>query len=131
MKDSKIVGILVGNLAKSNVELVDHLKLLIKNAGKRPYVLAVGRINSAKLANFPEIQTFVLISCPFHALIFDCSDFFQPILTPFEAELALNPRRNWAEITSGWVSDYNQLLTGEKNVDKSQEFLGESKPTFL
>jgi diphthamide biosynthesis enzyme Dph1/Dph2-like protein len=36
---------------------------VIKRAGKRSYTFAVGKINVAKLANFPEIDAFVVVAC--------------------------------------------------------------------
>ena len=37
---------------------------LIKSVGKKSYTFVVGKINVPKLANFQEIEAFVLVACP-------------------------------------------------------------------
>ena len=55
-KDARIVGIVAGTLSVAKTrEMIDHLKKIIKDAGKRSYVIAVGKLNVAKLANFMEV----------------------------------------------------------------------------
>lgn len=50
----------------------------------------VGKLNPAKLANFTEIDVFVMISCPQSTLVDDLKkEFFKPVITPFELKLAL------------------------------------------
>jgi diphthamide biosynthesis protein 2 len=70
------------------MDIIDHLKGIIRNAGKKFYTFIVGKLNVAKLANFQEIDVFVLVACPENTLI-DSSDFYKPIVTPFELEIAL------------------------------------------
>ena len=62
---------------------------VIRAAGKRPYTFLVGKPNVAKLANFPEIDVFVLVACPEMSFI-DSRDFLQPVVTPWELEMACN-----------------------------------------
>ncbi|WAR24696.1 DPH2-like protein [Mya arenaria] len=108
-KDAKIVGILVGTLGVSNyLEILDRLKVLIKKAGKKSYVFIVGKINVAKLANFMEIDMFVLIACAENSLL-DSSEFYRPVVTPYEMELACNTERKW---TGEYPTDFHQLLEG-------------------
>ena len=40
-----------------------RLKSVIKAAGKRSYTFAVGKINVPKLANFADIDAFVVVAC--------------------------------------------------------------------
>ena len=49
----------------------------------------------AKLANFPEIDVFVLVACPETCLI-DGKDYLQPIITPFEFEIACGKGTQWS-----------------------------------
>jgi diphthamide biosynthesis protein 2 len=91
------------------------MKELIKAAGKKSYTLVMGRPNSAKLANFPEVcyfnltlncfslftylyrhcfsleqcEVFIYVSCAQTALL-DSKDFLAPVITPFEAVLAFS-----------------------------------------
>lgn len=92
-RDARVVGLLAGTLGVArHREALAHLRNLTRAAGKRSYVLAVGRPTPAKLANFPEVDVFVLLACPLGALAPQPSDgFFQPILTPCELEAACNP----------------------------------------
>lgn len=83
------MGILVGTLgAKNYLQVLRRLQQQLKNAKKKFYSFCVGHVNVAKLANFPEVEVFILISCPFNNLIFDSTQFYRPIVTPFEAEVA-------------------------------------------
>lgn len=45
-------------------EAVDAVRALARRAGKRTYTLLVGKPSPAKLANFPEIEVFVLVADP-------------------------------------------------------------------
>jgi diphthamide biosynthesis protein 2 len=51
------------------MHVIEHLKRMIRQAGKRYYLFSVGKLNVAKLANFPEIDIFVLVACPENSLI--------------------------------------------------------------
>ena len=64
------------------------MKKIIKDAGKNYYLYVVGKINPYKLANFPEVGVFVLIACHENSAI-DSRDFYKPVITPFELQLAL------------------------------------------
>lgn len=70
------------------MDIINHLRTIIKNAGKKSYTFLIGKINVPKLANFMEIDMFVIVACPENSLI-DSKDFFKPIATPFELEIAL------------------------------------------
>lgn len=56
-------------------------------AGKKTYTLLMGKPNPAKLANFPEIEVFVMLADP-QGLILDSKEYLHPIITPHEAFLA-------------------------------------------
>ena len=65
VKDYKVIGLLVGSMGLSASKLQDiisRLQSLIIAAGKRYYVLVMGRLTESKLCNFPEIEMFCLIS---------------------------------------------------------------------
>ncbi len=59
------------------------------------YTIAVGKLNTAKLANFLEVDVFVLVACPESSLL-DSSQFYKPVVTPYEMEVACN---RWVELT--------------------------------
>ena len=88
--------------------MINRLKELLRKSGKKHYTFVVGKLNVAKLANFMEIDMYVLVSCYENSLL-DSSDFYRPIITPYELELACNPERQWH---GAIVTDFQQLLPG-------------------
>ncbi|KAM9839835.1 2-(3-amino-3-carboxypropyl)histidine synthase subunit 2 [Aulostomus maculatus] len=108
-KDANVVGILVGTLGVANyLSIIQQLKETIHRAGKKSYMFAMGKLSVAKLANFMEIDVFVLIACPENSLL-DSSKFFRPVVTPFEMDVACNRNREWSE---EYVTDFQHLLPG-------------------
>ncbi|KFQ75719.1 Diphthamide biosynthesis protein 2, partial [Phaethon lepturus] len=108
-RDARVVGILVGTLGVAGyLAVLQHLRELLRRAGKRSYTLAVGKPNPAKLANFLEVDIFVLVACPQNSLL-DSSNFYRPIVTPYELEIACNPAREW---TGNYLTDFRDLLPG-------------------
>ena len=114
-----IFGILINTLSVKNyIHIVEHVKSQILAAGKKSYTFVVGKINSAKVANFSEIGAWVVIGCWESSLI-ESKDFWKPVLTPFELELAL--KRDDERIWSGkWSSNFQALLNaaGEHSTAK-------------
>ncbi|KAI5290533.1 Diphthamide biosynthesis protein 2 [Ascosphaera acerosa] len=105
-----IFGILVNTLSvKDYMHVVEHVKAQIAAAGKKSYLFVVGKLNTAKLANFSEIGGWVVIGCWESSLV-DSSDFYAPIITPYELQVALegDANRLW---TGQWRSDYQSLLS--------------------
>lgn len=89
-KNAKIVGILMGTLGAGGYkQVLRTVRRAAQLAGKKTYTLLMGKPNPAKLANFPEIEVFVLISDP-QAQILNDKDYLAPIITPHEALIAFN-----------------------------------------
>ncbi|KZZ92782.1 diphthamide biosynthesis protein [Ascosphaera apis ARSEF 7405] len=108
-----IFGILVNTLSVKNyLHIVEHVKAQIAAAGKKSYLFVMGKLNTAKLANFSEIGGWVVVACWESSLI-DSKDFWRPVITPYELELALkgDQERLW---TGSWRSDYQSLLDAAK-----------------
>lgn len=126
-RDADIFGILVGTLGvASYLPLISHVRKLLRQARKKSYTISVGKLNPAKLANFPEIECFVLVACPENSLIdakvddvyypvrslmtfFNYKDFFRPIITPYELDVALKTEQSW---TGRYVLDFDKLING-------------------
>lgn len=65
-----MVGILAGTLgAAQHVSMARRLQQLITDSGRKAYSFVVGKINVAKLANFPEVDVFVLVACAEQSLV--------------------------------------------------------------
>lgn len=102
-------GILINTLSVKNyLHIVDHVKSQIAAAGKKSYMFVVGKLNAAKVANFSEIGGWVVIGCWESSLV-DSKDFWKPVITPYELELAL--KGDMDRVWSGaWRSDYQTIL---------------------
>ncbi|XP_048353305.1 2-(3-amino-3-carboxypropyl)histidine synthase subunit 2 [Sphaerodactylus townsendi] len=108
-RDAQVVGIVVGTLGVTNyLSVLEHLQGIIQQAGKQAYTLAVGKPSPVKLANFLEVDIFVLVACPQNSLL-DSSDYYRPLVTPYEMEMACNPARAW---TGRYITDFCCLLPG-------------------
>ena len=108
---ASIFGILINTLSVKNyMHIVEHVKSQVQAAGKKSYTFVVGKVNAAKVANFSEIDAWVVIGCWESSLI-DSQDFWRPILTPFELGLALkgDDERVW---NGEWSSDFQSILQG-------------------
>ncbi|CAI5443617.1 unnamed protein product [Caenorhabditis angaria] len=111
LKDANTVGLVVGSVGvDQHKEAVQRMRQLCKAAGKKIYVISVGKINVPKLSNFSsDIDVFVLLSCPFGVLL-DSGDYYRPVLSFFEAEIALNPSKSHWAADSGWRADFGRHL---------------------
>ena len=59
-RDATRIGILVGTLGVTRYRnVIDYVKGIIKDSGKKPYTFLVGKPNVPKLANFAEVFFFV------------------------------------------------------------------------
>ncbi|KAM7534325.1 hypothetical protein Aperf_G00000114624 [Anoplocephala perfoliata] len=91
-KSAKRIGILMGSLSISRyLDVVDRIKHLLQRAKISYTTLIVGRLNEAKLMNFPDLDALVLVACP-HASLYDNPDLLIPVITPFELECILFDR---------------------------------------
>ncbi|KAI0643281.1 diphthamide biosynthesis protein [Trametes meyenii] len=128
-RDADVIGILVGTLGVANyLPLITHLRNIIKKAHKKSYTISVGKPNPAKLANFLEIECFVLVACPENSLL-DAKEFLRPIITPYELEVALQPTQSWS---GRYILDFGQLLREHgDNTEIHSENQKESEPEDL
>lgn len=98
-----VIGILVNTLSVSNyLTSIDILRRKIDKAGKKSYTIVVGKLNPAKLANFSEIEGWVVVGCWESGLIENEDDYWRPVITPFELEVTLmnEEQRIWG--TEWW-----------------------------
>ena len=116
-----IFGILINTLSVKNyLHIVEHVKSQMLDAGKKSYTFVVGKVNVAKIANFSEIGAWVVIGC-WESTLIDSKDFWKPVLTPFELELALtkDDERIW---TGEWRSNFQSILDEpHKNIHASRK----------
>ena len=90
-RDASVVGLVVGSLGVHNyLPLLKHLRRILTSriSQRKVYTMSVGKLNPAKLANFQEVDVFVLVACPENSLI-DSREFVRPVVTPWEMLLAV------------------------------------------
>ncbi|KAG5437388.1 hypothetical protein PCANB_000819 [Pneumocystis canis] len=119
-KDASVIGIIVGTLGVSKyLQVIHHIRKIIQKAGRKSYLFVIGKLSPEKLANFPEIELFVLVSCPENSLI-ESKNFYRPITTPYELCLALSSK-NW---NKNWITDFSSILSlklDEENISYQDE----------
>ncbi|CAF2048621.1 unnamed protein product [Brassica napus] len=126
-KDANIIGILVGTLGVAGyLHMIHHMQALISAAGKKSYILAMGRPNPAKLANFPECDVFIYISCAQTALL-DSKEFMAPVITPFEANLAFSRGSEW---TGAYLMHFQDVIINSSKPEAEAENGSEEEPRF-
>ncbi|XP_052861417.1 2-(3-amino-3-carboxypropyl)histidine synthase subunit 2 [Anopheles cruzii] len=108
-KDATTLGIVVGTLSIAGyLDVVQRLQRLAKARGVRTYIISVGKVNVAKLANFADLDCFVLVGCPENDT-FASRDFYRPLLSVYEAEIALNTA--WQSPASvKYTTNFSDLL---------------------
>lgn len=120
VSSASIIGILINTLSVKNyLHVVERVKRQIVAAGKKYYTMVVGKVNAAKMANFSEIEGWVVIGCWESSLI-DNKDLWKPVITPFELELALRrvDERVW---TGKWISDFQSVLEEPEIIPRAHD----------
>ena len=86
-------------------DAIESIRRLAKQAGKKTYTMLMGKPNPAKLANFPEVEIFVMVADP-QGMILDSKEYYAPIITPYEAHLAFSGDAEW---TGDYSLDFSSL----------------------
>ncbi len=132
-------GIIVsGNRVNSRDLILERVKKILQDNQKKFYQLIISKLHSkpvlintsdkiseTKLQSFPEISTFVLISCPFSSL-YDLKDFYKPVVTPYELEIAFENKewKNYIEI------DLPNILREELDLKSAQSNANQEEEEF-
>jgi diphthamide biosynthesis protein 2 len=109
-------GVLINTLStRDHQAIASRVRAELTAAGRKSYTFAVGRANPAKLANFAEVEAWIVIGCWESSLI-DGKEFMAPLATPFELRVALMPvgRRVWS---GEWVADFAGVLAAAARGD--------------
>ena len=120
-KEARVVGIVAGTLGVAGYrEMIENLRKMIANSGRKSYTVVAGKPNPQKLANFPEIEVFVMVSCELTALM-DSRDYMQPIITPYEASIAFSSGKMWmGEVKLDFASVPPPALTADDASDEPE-----------
>ena len=97
---ARIYGLLVTALSHSALlSTLARLRQLVASADKRAYTFMMGKPNPSKLANISEVDVWVVLGCPFSALLGGSGgQYFKELVTPVELEMGLTGRL--------WTGDY-------------------------
>lgn len=123
-RDADVLGIVVGTLGiASYLPLVSRLRSLLRAHQKKVYTLSVGKPTPAKLANYQEVECFVLVACPENSLLLTSpevgKEFYRTMVTPWEMEVALNHRgTSWEQ---GWRLGWAASLPSEEEGDGAED----------
>ncbi|KAI1324679.1 diphthamide biosynthesis protein-like protein [Xylariaceae sp. FL0255] len=110
-----IIGILVNTLSVKNyMSTIGTLRDQIAAAGKKSYTIVVGKLNAAKLANFAEVDGWVVVGCWESGLV-DQDMSWKPVVTPFELGLALQSEDNRI-----WTGEWWGSIEGTKTPDGAE-----------
>lgn len=113
LSTTPIIGILINTLSLTSLlPSLSLLKDLIHRAGKKSYTFCVGKVNSAKMANFSEVGGWVVVGC-WESSLLEGNEFYAPVVTPFELSIALqsDEERTWG---GEWRGDFGVLGEEEK-----------------
>lgn len=117
-----VVGILVNTLSVANsIESIDLLRKKIAAAGKKSYTVVVGRLNPAKLANFAEVEGWVVVGCWEGGLVEEDAGYWRPVITPFEMEVALMKEEERVWGGEWWGGIEKMKLEEETGKDENQQ----------
>ena len=107
------IAILIGTTSNSYSfrKLLSRTRHRIQSTGRTAYTFAVGKLSSSasKLANFAEIDCFVLIACGESVASFwqmERENMLVPVLTPLELDVALGVR----EWDGRYSCDFGDLI---------------------
>ncbi|AOA62989.1 Diphthamide biosynthesis protein 2 [Komagataella phaffii CBS 7435] len=115
------IGILINTLSLANTKIMLNTVIkAIRAAGKKHYIFVVGKPNVAKLANFDPIDIWCILGCGQSGIVIDnVGDYYKPIITPYELQLALKPEVSW---TGRWVTDFMEVIeNGEFDLGNDED----------
>lgn len=108
VKDSSVIGIVVTHCAASEelFKVRDLLALFLRAAGKEVHMFSMNKAEGVKLGNFPEIECFIVMSCP-ESEFFESGDLMAACVSPFEALVSMESL-DWSDHV---ITDYDEMLS--------------------
>ncbi|XP_071447949.1 2-(3-amino-3-carboxypropyl)histidine synthase subunit 2 [Hetaerina americana] len=142
VREASVVGVVIGTIGREGyLASANRVMSIIREQGRKCYLLAVGRPTPPKLANFLEVDIFVVIACPECARELDIrGEFHRPVVTPYEVEAAFRVPSNDVDEEDRWdkwagldfIPDFREFLPGgicyseERDSNRSQR-LGQNE----
>ncbi|ODV84730.1 hypothetical protein CANARDRAFT_28875 [[Candida] arabinofermentans NRRL YB-2248] len=129
-RNAGTIGILVNTLSLSNTKkLLNKVVKWVRQAGKKHYMFVVGKPNVAKLANFENVEVWCVLGCGQSGIIIDSfGDYYRPIITPYELQMALNYQVTWS---GKWITDFEEVMNqeGYKDEEEQEDDITDSTPS--
>lgn len=95
-KEAQTFGIILSTLGRQgNPKIMNNIKTLLDKQGKQFFTILLPEIFPDKLDLFEDIDAWIQIACPRLSIDWGMS-FSKPILTPYEAAVALEAC-NWTD----------------------------------
>jgi diphthamide biosynthesis protein 2 len=124
LRSSTVIGIITAApSSKSLLPTVSLLSSRIRSAGKKSYLMSVGKLNPAKLANFSEIEIWVNVGCWESSFVPDAgsSEYLAPMVTAWEALMALDDDGMQKVWKGEWIGELDVETAGEEQATKSDD----------
>ena len=100
-------GVVLGTLGRQgNPAILEHLERRLQECGKAYAVFLISEMNPAKMALLKGADAFAQIACPRLSIDWG-EDFQKPVLTPYEAEVALGGAQPWWELPGAAEGEEN------------------------
>ena len=100
-------GIVLGTLGRQgNPAILEHLEKRLQERGKEFVVFLISEMNPQKMALLKDADAFAQIACPRLSIDWG-EDFQKPVLTPYEAEVALGGVKPWWELPGAAAGEEN------------------------
>ena len=100
-------GVVLGTLGRQgNPAILEHLERRFRECGKEYAVFLISEMTPAKMALLKGADAFAQIACPRLSIDWG-EDFQKPVLTPYEAEVALGGAQPWWELPGAAEGEEN------------------------
>lgn len=88
VQKAKVFGIIITNPSLAVREnQVEGIKSLLRKNDKQYFVFTMNKLNEPKIKNFPEIEAYIVISCP-NSSLYEYSKFYKTVIVPHELRIA-------------------------------------------
>ncbi|KAF3934831.1 hypothetical protein ABW19_dt0200973 [Dactylella cylindrospora] len=105
IRSSGVFGILINTLTANNyLSTINTLKSLLSKHHKKSYLVTVGKLNPAKLANFAEVEVWIVVGCWESAVVDEGRQMWRVVVTPWEVSVALEGGEGVG--VEGWRGDW-------------------------
>ncbi|KAK6519468.1 Diphthamide biosynthesis protein 2 [Arthrobotrys megalospora] len=119
IRASGIFGILINTLSSNNyLSTIKTLQTLLAKHYKKSYLVTVGKLNAAKLANFAEVEVWIVIGCWESAVVDERREMWRVVVTPWEVTAALDGGEGVG--VDGWRGDWEAFKTKVENYQALQ-----------